>query len=466
MTASRTIARRLLPWTSGAALLLLAGPAAVAAEDAKPPEWLPEGSLGIAFPTLADPGGLRAALWTKGIKYQLNFIGEVLGNTSGGQRRRARPGSRLELVVDADLEKAMGWTGTAFHVNAYRIDGTGTSRYDIGNLMPVSNIEAIHSTRLFEAWLEQSLMDGRIAIRAGQLAADTEFVTSTYAGLFVSGTFGWPTLQASDLPAGGPAYPLATPGVRIALKPTDDLKILLGLYNGNPAGRGPLDPQLANRHGLDFRVTDPALLIGEVQYSYGDAKSPKGLSGTVKLGAWTHFGKFDDQRFDTAGVSLASALSNGNPLQRRSNQGVYGVIDQQVYRMADDPLKGIGIFARAAVAPSDRNLVNFYADAGVNLTGVIGARPDDAFGFAVGYTHVSKAARALDVDFNVANGTTLPVRSSEWLMEATYSAQIVPGWTVQPLVQYIVRPGGGIANAAGNRVANATVIGVRTTLKY
>ena len=63
-----------------------------------------------------------------------------------------------------------------------------------------------------------------------------------------------------------------------------------------------------------------------------------------------------------------------------------------------------------------------------------------------------------------------PVRSSEALLEVTYSAQIMPGWTIQPNLQYVVRPGGNVADPAdptGTRaVRNATVIGVRSTLKY
>ena len=41
-------------------------------------------------------------------------------------------------------------------------------------------------------------------------------------------------------------------------------------------------------------------------------------------------------------------------------------------------------------------------------------------------------------------GPALPVRSSEALLQATYQAQIIPGWTIQPDFQYVIRPSGGI----------------------
>ena len=56
---------------------------------------------------------------------------------------------------------------------------------------------------------------------------------------------------------------------------------------------------------------------------------------------------------------------------------------------SEDP-KGVGVFARVMGAPSDRNLVDFYADGGVTFTGMIPGRPTmrSAIGFA--YTGISE----------------------------------------------------------------------------
>ena len=442
----------------------LLGAPAFAAEAR--PEWLPEGSLGTGMPMLADPGGLRAALWEKGVKYQVNYLGDLLGAQSGGLRSGTAYSSRLELVVDADLEKAAGWSGAAVHVNAYLINGSGLSRSYVGNLMTVSNIEALPATRLYEAWMEQKLADGKMALRAGQLGADSEFVTSSYASLFINGTFGWPAIHATNLPTGGPSYPLATPGVRLGFYPSDQLSVLVGMFNGDPAGLGVNEAQVANRHGLNFRVHDPAFLISEAQFKYGDDKSPTGLSGTAKLGAWTHMGKFSDQRFGADGLSLANPASSGEALRRRGDRGVYGVLDQQVWRLADDPAKGVGLFARIGASPSDRNLIEFYADGGVNVSGVIASRPDDAFGVAIAYARISRATIGLDQDMVRFDGPA-PTRSSEMVLEATYSAQVAPGWTLQPNAQYVIRPNGGAdPNNPARALRNAVVLGLRTSLKF
>ena len=66
-------------------------------------------------------------------------------------------------------------------------------------------------------WLDQSLFDGKLSIRAGQEGANDEMMTTTYAGLFINSSFGFPGMPAAVLPSGGPNYPLATPFTRAGL---------------------------------------------------------------------------------------------------------------------------------------------------------------------------------------------------------------------------------------------------------
>ncbi len=65
---------------------------------------------------------------------------------------------------------------------------------------------------------------------------------------------------------------------------------------------------------------------------------------------------------------------------------------------------------------------------------------------------------------NAAYAANLPVTPySEALLELTYQAQIMAGWTLQPVAQYIVEPGAGLG---GTRLRNAAVVGLRTTIAY
>jgi porin len=449
----------------------------------------PPPSIASSLGPLGDLWGARTSLEKAGITFSLTYIGEVLGNTSDGLRRGSIYEGRLDTQIDADLEKLLGWSGAAFHTNVYQIHGHGLSRYYLGNLMTASGIEALPSTRLYELWLEQKFFDDTVALRAGQLAADTEFLVSQYATLFVNATFGWPAITAADLPSGGPAYPLATPGIRLKVAPTDELSFLGAIFNGDPAGPArPFDdpePQRRNRTGTNFRVQDPAFLIGEAAYTYHQGKEAAGLPGTIKLGAWAHLGRrFNDQRFDNTGLSLADPNASGVARLLRGNTGAYAVLDQMIYRVPGTADQGIGVFARVSGSPSDRNLISFYADGGMTFKGLIPNRGDDTFGVSVGYAGISDRARKRDRDarlfaaagavdpetgeFNNTGGA-LPVRSSEALIEVTYQAQIIPGWTVQPDVQYVFRPGGNIPNPRdpnGTAIKNAAIFGLRTTVRY
>ena len=436
-----------------------------------PANGIPEKSIATSLPApFKDAWGTRKAWADKGVAYSLNYIGEVFGVISGGVKRGSRYGGRFELIVDADLEKIAGWKGASFHLNAFNIHGTGTSRYNVGNLMPVSYIEALPTTRLSEAWFEQKLANDKLSIRAGQLVADGEFTNTSFGAIFLNGSTGWPVIHGANLPAGGPAYPFATPGIRVKYEASPQFAILGAIFNGSPAGRGTGDPQRTNRYGLDFRLKDSPFAITEAQYKYNQEKG-SGLAGSIKIGAWHHFGAFNDRRFGSDGLLLGNPLSNGDPLHHRGNSGIYGVLDQQLYRPSSgEPDKGIGAFLRVFSVPSDRNLINLYADTGLVFSGMMEQRPDDTFGIAFGYAHKSKKARAFDIDFNALNGTNRPIGSSEAFVELTYNWKVVDGWSIQPNLQYIMRPNAHSLDPndpTGTRaIRNATVLGVRTTLKY
>ncbi len=423
-------------------------------------------SIQTSLGAYGDPGGYRAFLAGRGITYSLTYIGETLGVAAGGQRRGAIYEGRLDAQLDVDFEKLAGFSGLAFHTNAYQIHGHGLSRYYLGNLFVTSGIEALSSTRLFELWLEQKFLEDKLAIRAGQLAADTEFLVSQYAGLFVNSTFGWPGITAANLPSGGPAYPLATPGIRLKVAPTPRFSAMLGVFNGDPAGPGPGDPQRNNGSGVEFRARDPTLVIGEAAFGYGGKDT---LSGQVKFGGWAHLGRFGSPRFDASGGALADPNGSGIARRFRGDYGLYGVIDQLLYRVPGTEDGGLGVFARVSGSPGDRNLVDVYVDGGLTYKGLIPGRPNDTFGVSASYARVSDAYRGFDRDGVVFGAIPSPIRSSEAVVEVTYQAQIVPGWTVQPDFQYIFRPGGGVVNPRSPVVSlekDAAIVGLRTTIRY
>jgi porin len=409
---------------------------------------IPDPSIATSLPPgLADPGSIRAGLASLGITFGVNYVGEVFGNASGGIARGTHYDGRLEVAVAADLETLVGWKGLSLFANGYQIHGESISGEALGVLMPASFIEAVPATRLFEVWLEQKLLDDHLSIRFGQLAADSEFILSDAGGAFINGTWGWPSITAASLPQGGPAYPLATPGVRVAFTPNDRLTLRAGLYNGRPAGDCPddEDPQACNEHGLDFPVGDPVLSIFEGAYRY----ELSGLPGTIKLGGWHQEGPYEH-------------LLTGVPLE--GTHGLYAILDQMIYRFAGaGDARGISVFGRVIGAPEDRSFIDIYCEAGITATGLIASRPADVLGIGFAYSGISDDASARQV----AGGETVML-DHEALLEVSYTAQIVPGFSIQPDFQYFWNPGGKVPDPHNPNAAvrDAAVFGVRSTINY
>ena len=451
----------------GVAVLVMAGLASAPAHAqniSQPQNTGPsEASIAASLPANGDPTGLRKWLGQHGTTFTVFYTNDVLSNRSGGIKRGTIDQGKVELQVTHDLDKVAGLKDLTLYWNAFQIHNTGRMRRDYaGGMNTIAAIEANATTRLSELWLEQKFLNGAASLRIGQLAADSEFFFADLSTMFLQSDY--PTAAANNQPGGGPAYPLSTPGARLRfdLGPKKDTTLLFAIFNGDPAGRCPGDPDTCNRYGLNFRVHDPALLYAEAQFRKNQGKDDSGLARQLKIGGWSHLGQFNDQRYDYNGVPLASPASNGVPAKHRGDFGIYGIIDQQLYRpKGGDAASGISVYTRASVTPSDRNLVDAYIDGGIVFNGLVPKRPDDKFGAAFIYERFSNGLRGFDQDKVNFGALATPPRDYEANFEFTYVAQVVPGWTLQPVFTYIMHPSG-----TGVRYPDAKVAGVRSIVKF
>src|ERR1700709_952302 len=318
-------------WMIAALLLAARVGGAGRQEDKKPDDEKPaDPDTGESTVEESTLGLLPNPFEKYGIKFAATYIGETLGNASGGLKQGVIYEGRLNLAVDVDLQKLAGLREVTFHANMFQIHGDGLSRSYLNNFMVASGIEALPSTRLYEIWFEKKWGD-KFALRAGQLAADTEFINAKYIDVFTNASLGWPAITSVNLPSGGPSPPLAALGARVRANVNDNLTIAAAIFDGDAAGPGPQDPQLRDNAGVNFRINDPPLVIGEIQYIWNGKKGDPGLDGKFKLGGWRHFGDFADQRFTAQGVSIASPLSSGVPANLSQNFGIYSVFDQKIY---------------------------------------------------------------------------------------------------------------------------------------
>ena len=435
-------------------------------------------SLGTRKTLLGDMYSIRPNLGRYGVSLGITDTEEVLGNTSGGLRQGAIYEGLTQLGLGVDTGKAFGWQGGTFNVSALQIHGRGLTLNNIDALKTVSNIEAQRATRLWELWYQQVLFGGRADVKIGQQSLDQEFITSVYGGLFVNSAFAWPVLTVADLYAGGPAFPLSSLGVRGRVQVSDNVTVLGGVFDDNPPGGSfydNLQVRGAAQSGTSFNLNTGALFIAEVQYATNPvragnapATAQAGLPGVYKLGGWFDSGQFAVQSQNRVqGLARSGAPMRPTDLLRH-NWSIYATADQAIWAPVPGGPQTVAVFGRAMGAPGDRNLVSVSVNGGVVLKAPFSSRPQDSVGIGAGYNRISDRARLLDVQQQAGGYFGNSIRSSEAFIEATYQARLTPWATAQPDLQYVINPGGNLnkPDGSGQRVKNAFILGLRTTITF
>ena len=399
---------------------------------------------------LGNCGGLRDQLSAKGIVFSATYDAEVMGNPYGGNFGKGAVYNGLfSPELDINFDKLTdAWKGASFRASGFWMHGESLTQKYVGDFSVVSNIDAFDTVRLDELWLQQNFLNDQVSLKVGQLTADSEFFVTTNGVLFINSTFGaFPFIGQNFQPYSAPIYPVATPGARLRLQPIPEFYFQAAAFTGD-AGT-----QQQNNNGTLFNF-DPkagALMFYEIGYLLNQGKNDLGLPGTYKLGSWLHTGEFA-----TWQSQADAALSTGSLKSSGVNYGVYGVVDQSVYKcdISSSQSMTINLFLRAGAAPSNTTLVDFDIDGGVNITGLIPGRKDDLFGLGLARTAISHDFS----DSSVAQGG--PAFGYEAVLETTYSANINPWWIVQPDLQYIFAAG------ATTKSPDALVVGLRTTITF
>ena len=264
------------------------------------------------------------------------------------------------------------------------------------------------------------------------------------AALFLNSSFGFPAVPASDLPDGGPNYPMATPFVRVKYHASDAFTLVGAAYNGDPAPPGSGDPQLRDAGGTAFRLNGHALLFAELLVLPQQGVRCRRPAGHLQAGGRFDSARFSDVLYDNTGLSLANPASSGVPRQHLHDYVFYGIADQTVWRGTGEAGQAIALFLQVMGAPDDRNLSNLFAETGVNWKAPFAGRNNDVFGLAVSYEGIGAAARRYSSDLIYFSGSGMRYARNETVVEATYQYQVAPWWILQPDAQYVINPGAGI----------------------
>ena len=135
-------------WLIALTLMLMSSGIAFAQQDRKTDDLKPAdpdtGESTVEEETL---GLLPNPFEKNGVKFAVTYIGEALGNPTGGAKRGAVYEDRINFAADADFEKLIGLKQLTFHANVFQIDGGGLSRGALLNFLVVSGIEALQIGR-------------------------------------------------------------------------------------------------------------------------------------------------------------------------------------------------------------------------------------------------------------------------------------------------------------------------------
>lgn len=341
---------------------------------------------------------------------------DLWGVAAGGIKRGSRLLNKLQLMASFDGE-AVGLTGFHAHGQIFRTDGKSLTSL-VGDVETVSNIEAVNTARLFEAWVEQSFgtATGGGSIRAGLIDLNSEFDSIDPAGLFINSSHGvGPDISKSG--RNGPSiFPVSSAGIRAAWVPSSRWLLRVAVFDG--VSGAPDHPKAFV--AVRLRGSDGALAIAEANYRPGG-------DTTVAIGAWHYSGTFD--------------RADGSPAPKSGDSGLYGYVEGGL-----PGLDGWSGWMRAGIADSAAQAVGGYMGAGLVARGVIGDREDDQFGVAVSHAIIGREAR---------DAYRLP--HAETTIEASYQCDIGHGIAVQPDLQYVIHP------ASQPGIGHALVLGLRVS---
>jgi porin len=270
---------------------------------------------------------------------------------------------------------------------------------------------------------------------------------------------------------------VGTLGVRVAVNPWEWMTLHSAVFQGN------VFAQDVNRHGFrwDLNADQGYFWKNELQVRWNQGDDARVLRGQAKIGAWFHTADFADPFFDEDGVPLADEDSSGNPETHPWNYGFYWILDQMLYREAEEAVaaaalskdgksvssskaseqteekastQGLGWFGRIAFGPQNRNFVGFYFDTGLVYTGLIPTRDQDQVGVGFAYAQlINGARRTLELEGSRGVG-------AEMVLEFTYKAILTPWLYFQPDAQFIINPG------ATQDLRNAFVLGGRVSINF
>lgn len=367
-----------------------------------------------------DWAGNRTTLSDAGIEFEAVYTADFMSNLSGGIRQGSDYMGNLDITATFDGEKLYGVEGQTIFLYFLNNHGGTFDATNVGSVQGLNNIETgrPHTSKLYEAWIQQNFWDDELSFLAGLYDLNSEFYVTESSGLFLNSTFGIGTEMAQSGANGPSIFPTTSVAFRAKWQPNDRAYLMGAVLDGVSGDPGdPRGTQISLGHG------DGELYAVEGGYTFDFAR--------LALGGWYYTAKAADL----------------NTASTHHNNGIYAMAEKEVF-------DGGTAFARFGVANEDVNQSDYAWAAGLLIEQPIASREDSQLGIAVSGAHNSDP-------FKQANPG---VDSSEVGFELTYSDQLTPWLRIQPDVQYTINPG-TVGTSAAN-ISDSWVAGARVEITF
>jgi len=386
-----------------------------------------------AIPDFAGPGvtgdwwGWRDRALEAGIDLQVSLTLDWVGSFSGGLARGSATPWLLNLGLNLDLGRLVGWQGGEVFALGQIERGGDPSERLVGDLQGVDEIAVAGGlTQLSQLWFRQMLFEERLSVQVGKLDFESAFASPPASQGYLNSGMAAPSIFDD---AAAPTYPDQAFGVVVQGRAFEWMTLSIGVFDGSnapalggpPSGTGPSGP------GTFFDNDAGYFVIGEADLGW----SIGALPGAVGLGGWGHTGRFE--RFDGTVV--------------RGVQGGYAWLQQTLWLGDESDLSGpsLTVWLTGGASTGEVLSIPWSVAGGILWNGPIPGRPQDALGVGLAYAAA-----------NVGPGSPF-TRRGELAIETFYRLQLTPAVFVQPDLQVIVDPG---ASSRGTAIVGILRLGV------
>lgn len=364
-----------------------------------------------------------------GINFTYDYYADVYTNLSGGENHGTNYTHIMIFGAEIDFEKMFGVKGGSFVVSGAYNSGKDLSG-KIGNFFTISQSAITGGWMFYEMYYQQEFnlpWEDVFTMRAGRLSMSSTFASMPIFGYLGSGSMD-STPEAIFYASPFTSSTIATLGFILDYETSHNLKFSYGLFQA-PKNLGSSDWS-----GTDFGISgnEGYMMMYQVQWS---PTFNNNLQGVYKLGGYY---------FDGYDIALLR-----NPTEFRDcGYGFYLQGQQMVWVDENAPYKNITLWAGTQYAPIEKmSPIVWQVFAGVQFSGFVPYRPNDSIFF-------SWTTGIFSDDYNNGNSST------ETVFEANYLWQLNEHISIQPVVQYVMKPNGN------SDIDNAFVLGGQIMVSF